>query len=85
MQDATSSLPLAICLWQVSGDRVTPHTSRYGVSYYKRQSADGHRPAKCPPHHQRRLPQHILLGGDDVWLCLDLDNHAHLKPSVWIW
>lgn len=29
-------------------------------------------------HHQRHLPQHILLGGDDVRLRLDLDNHAHL-------
>lgn len=49
MQDATSSLLLAICLWQVSGDGVTPHTSRYGVSYYKRQSAGVHRPSARHP------------------------------------
>ncbi|MGC9671416.1 lantibiotic dehydratase [Planosporangium sp. 12N6] len=30
-------------------------------------------------HHRRHLPQHVLLGGDDVRLRLDLDDAAHLS------
>jgi thiopeptide-type bacteriocin biosynthesis protein len=28
--------------------------------------------------HQRHVPQHVLVGDDDMRLRLDLDNHAHL-------